>query len=91
MNRIQRCSVSATCLIRPPKGQFAGRGLLCGLLVGQAAGGITQEVTCLARDCSRSGTFHRPQVPVHSLASALRRCCPVTLSDLRVLLTVPGA
>jgi hypothetical protein len=57
MNRIHCWSVSATCLIRPPKAQLAGRGLPCGLLVGQAASGITQEVALPGQGLQQVGTF----------------------------------
>jgi hypothetical protein len=39
------------------QGQFAGRRPLPGLLIGQAAGGITQEVTLPGQGLQQVGTF----------------------------------
>jgi hypothetical protein len=44
-------------LDRAAHGQFAGRGLPCGLLVGQAAAGITREVTLPSQGLQQVGTF----------------------------------
>jgi hypothetical protein len=44
-------------LDQPAQGQVAGRGLLCGLFVGQSAGGIPQEMTLPGQGLQQVGTL----------------------------------
>jgi hypothetical protein len=79
------------------QGQFAGRGLPCGLLAGRAAGGVAQEVTLPGQGLKQAGTMSHafartPARPVSHVAFALSLMTMAAISPPRLpaALSLPG-